>query len=86
MRSCMTEGSLCLLIVLKGEELKLAVARDRGSEILILAVDLADTNSLVKTHAYALSDFHSGCAVFILLNDAAFQCYVCHFIIIPFMF
>ena len=47
MRRCVTEGLLCLLIVLKAEKFKLAVALDRSSEILIFSVYFADANCLV---------------------------------------
>ena len=79
MRCGVTEGLFSLLIVLKGKKFKLAVALNRSSEILIFSVYFADTNCLVKSHADAFCNFHGGCAVLVLLDNSAFQSYICHF-------
>ena len=43
-----------------------------------IAVDFANAGSLIKTHAEAFCDFHSGRAFFKFLDNAAFEGYVYH--------
>ena len=90
--NCLSENVRCgvaecplAVCIVKSENFECAVTVESCSEVFYFAVNLAGASGFEKSRAEALCDVESGNAVFVLVNDTAFECNFNQFISNPFL-